>query len=160
MREKIETEGDFEVSVINSSENNVKATYKDILQLPNNCDSGEKEQKIENLIKLSLNQNCTVVLKGPSISREINLEGNEVSLEKEAKNEFYQEFNQEESQLQMSKSLINKQDLKNIEDFDMYESLIQGQTMYQPPFLINPSREKTQSEYVFDIDFEKPLSLF
>ena len=50
--------------------------------------------------------------------------------------------------------------MKNIEDFDMYESLIQGQTLYQPSFLINPNREEVKEEHVFDIDFEKPLSLF
>ena len=42
----------------------------------------------------------------------------------------------------------------------MYESLIQGQTLYKPPYLINPDGEGAEPEYTYEIRFDKPLSLF
>ena len=161
MKEKLGINWEYEVSLNFTSENSLKATYKNIKQLLNSNDSVNKEQKLKNLIKNSLNQSWKIILKGPEIWKEIQLNGNCDNLE-EVKGEcdINQEFDEEELKIQMSKTLINKKDMKNIEDFDMYESLIQGQTLYQPSFLINPNREEVKEEHVFDIDFEKPLSLF
>lgn len=161
IKEKIAINGQYEVSLHSSDTDSLKATYNNIKQLLESNDFTQKEQKLNTLIQTSLNRSWTVIVEGVSIYKEIKLPGSKNKKE-EIKNEngILEELKEEELSLQLSKSLINKRDLKNIEDFDMYESLIQGETLNYPSFLVNPCKEEDKDEYIFDVDFKKPLSLF
>ena len=59
-----------------------------------------------------------------------------------------------------SVSLINRKMFKNVEDFDVYESLIQGESLYKTPFLVNASGRDNDNTFTFDINFDRPTSLF
>jgi hypothetical protein len=56
--------------------------------------------------------------------------------------------------------LIDRSQLKNVEDFDVYESLIRGHSLYTPPILVDTTESEQKGENVLEFNFDKPLSLF
>jgi hypothetical protein len=159
--ELVEVESEnAEVSCIDVSRHSSRTTDENISQLTWSLDSPAKKEQLLQLMSPSDSPNWVIMIKDKNGVTTLSLGESSVIELEEDKKRSSQDLENEE--IEISQPLIDRKMLTNTEDFDAYESLIQGKTLQKPAFLIDPNCENVDSEgnMVFDVTFERPLSLF
>jgi len=151
---------DCDISCIDVTSHAEKSTQANISQLACTIDSPIKQEQLQKLMNPTDSEHCKILIKDESGVVVLDLldKIEEVSTESGRKERTYSGT----EEIKLSSPLIDRKMLKNAEEFDVYESLIQGKTLDKPAFLIDSTNQENQegNKMILEVDFEKPLSLF